>query len=409
MAIQRRQSRMGRVTENIQGVIDAMIKAKIQEESQRRQADYVTQRQEAADMRLLDRQQQMAAQADQTKQAGEFRGLFDKVGGASSLESLAPTQALVGAGAQLGQTDPHLPAGIGAPRILGRDTTALPDVDVPSPIHQLVAARKAKEAELLREAGIAEGAKPRIGAEGAEGFLDRGGQFVTTERTGAQEGLRALETELAGPDMDPGVLQTRAAQAGREAGAREGGTIDARASRLDQLRDIAEAGRDPMRPGATGRGRLSAAAVQQVAGADQGVRIANKLLETLPMFENQIGPIGGRKLQLQMVMPGAPVSEDLARFASEIATLKNATIKAITGAQMSQAEAVRIMEQIPDLVNKPEVFRARIAATVDNLSFMRDRIVELSGGPAQDVQDAVDLSGVGIDRDSLRSQLIGGN
>jgi hypothetical protein len=386
-----------------------MLKAKIQEESQARQADYITERQEAADMRTLARQQSMADQAEQRGRAGEFRGLFDQVGKASSLESLAPTQALTGAGAQLGQTDPAFAPGVGAPRILGMDTTALPDTDAPSPIHQLVAARKAKQADLLREARVTEGGRERIGPGAAKGFLGRDGMFNQTERTGAQEGSRALQTELAGPDMDPEVLRSRAQQssrvAGGEAGARTSATIGAEAGQLDNIRAIAEAKRDPLRPGASGQGRLSAAAVERVAAADQGVRLANKLDLLLPQFANQIGPLGGRKLQLQMVMPGAPVPEQLAGFMAEIATLKNATIKAITGAQMSQPEATRIMEQVPDVTNKPEVFKARIKATIDNLTFMRQRTIELSGGQAADLQDALDLSGIGLDADTLRNQL----
>jgi hypothetical protein len=78
-------------------------------------------------------------------------------------------------------------------------------------------------------------------------------------------------------------------------------------------------------------------------------------------------------------MPGAPVPAPVANYMAEESTLKNAVIKATTGAAMSESEAVRIMEQIPSMTDKPEVWRAKAKATRENLTLLRRRMLELSG------------------------------
>lgn len=61
---------------------------------------------------------------------------------------------------------------------------------------------------------------------------------------------------------------------------------------------------------------------------------------------------------------------DESTIRSEVASLRNNIIKLITGAQMSEPEAKRIRQQIPELENSPETFRARLHQTQINAYVM---------------------------------------
>jgi hypothetical protein len=143
-------------------------------------------------------------------------------------------------------------------------------------------------------------------------------------------------------------------------------------------------------PAAAGTGaagaRLSATAIDKVAGADTALASISRINELYPRYQAQLGPIAGRLSSAQQVTPFA--DEGYAEFAAEITTLKNSVIKAITGAQMSEPEAKRIMGQIPDTTNQPAVFKARLASTTRNLEMLKRRLIELSGGSVGDEAEA---------------------
>jgi hypothetical protein len=140
-------------------------------------------------------------------------------------------------------------------------------------------------------------------------------------------------------------------------------------------------------PGADGAGKLSAAAVEKIAGADTALGSAKTIGDTLSKYESKLGPLAGRLASGSLMLPGA--DQGFAEFAAEVATLKNAVIKATTGAAMSEPEAQRIMSQVPDLTNQPAVFKARLTSTIRNLETLKRRTLELSGGsvgPAEPAQ-----------------------
>ena len=128
--------------------------------------------------------------------------------------------------------------------------------------------------------------------------------------------------------------------------------------------------------------KLGAAALDRVAGADQGIKLAQNLDKLVQ--ERWLGPVLGRATEAGVGLPGVPVSEELAEFYADTATLKNATVKAITGAQMSEPEAERIMKQIPTFADKPVVWRKKLEQTIANLRLMRERIVTLASGDVSD-------------------------
>jgi hypothetical protein len=125
--------------------------------------------------------------------------------------------------------------------------------------------------------------------------------------------------------------------------------------------------------------RMSAAAAQMVAGADASLHNLDKLEALFPKVRGMIGPAAGRAYTLGQSIPGVRVNPEFATFSAESSTLKNAVIKAITGAQMSEPEAKRIMQQIPLETDKPEVWIPKAKATRDNLAFLRSRLASLYG------------------------------
>lgn len=86
-----------------------------------------------------------------------------------------------------------------------------------------------------------------------------------------------------------------------------------------------------------------------------------------------------------------------ASYYANIATMKNATIKAITGAQMSEPEAKRIAYQIPSESDQPEEHMAKMLATYANQQYLQKRLAlatQMTGGrlPAAGSPEAAALT-----------------
>ncbi len=128
--------------------------------------------------------------------------------------------------------------------------------------------------------------------------------------------------------------------------------------------------------------KLPPGVAEKVAGTDAALHSLEKievLYSTKADVNENIGPVAGRVQKARQTLPFIdPTSEDFAEFSAEISTLKNSVIKAVTGAQMSEPEAKRIMNQVPDITNKSVDFEARLVATKENMTFLRNRILELS-------------------------------
>ena len=95
-----------------------------------------------------------------------------------------------------------------------------------------------------------------------------------------------------------------------------------------------------------------------------------------------VGPVAGRKTRAQMVIPGAPdVSEDVASFYSATAALRNEMIKLFSGAAVSGSEESRMKAQLPDVTQKPNVFKANLAQTKRNRETLLSRMKVNAGQP----------------------------
>lgn len=131
-----------------------------------------------------------------------------------------------------------------------------------------------------------------------------------------------------------------------------------------------------------------------VQGATTGTardqaRMSETSMESLGVLEDLfankgaksfVGPLSGRWTSMRQGIPGMAVSPIEASFMAETATLKNQIIKAITGAQMSEPEARRIMGQIPDYTDKPEVWLEKAASTRRNLQALQSGVLQPHAG-----------------------------
>lgn len=110
-----------------------------------------------------------------------------------------------------------------------------------------------------------------------------------------------------------------------------------------------------------------------------------------------VGPVRGRAgalMESYSGMPGVPeIGQDEAQFRADVTTFNNKLIKEITGAQMSEPEAARILSQAPGLNNPDPVFRARMKATRENLKMIAKRRREVLGKTGVDTSTLPALPG----------------
>ena len=143
-------------------------------------------------------------------------------------------------------------------------------------------------------------------------------------------------------------------------------------------------------------GNLAERAVVTEASQDAFVRLKQ-------MFDagakEDVGPGEGRARRTLQTLPGGIsvmewLGADTNRFAQfEAATsaVQNEIIKAITGAQMSEPEAARIMRQIPKSTDHPTVWLANYEQSLKNMEALQRRIAQgARGGPAVPTVDPTD-------------------
>lgn len=159
-----------------------------------------------------------------------------------------------------------------------------------------------------------------------------------------------------------------------------------------------------MRPELPGGARLKSdvagapklSAGQQQALTDVGTALG--LIDELKAFdtdagraklESWLGPVAGRWESAKQGLPGFEADADFARFSAIENTLKNAVIKATTGAAMGVEEAQRIMAQLPLSTDKPDVWREKMEVSIRNLMRIEDLVRANAGaGPGAPRQAA---------------------
>lgn len=101
----------------------------------------------------------------------------------------------------------------------------------------------------------------------------------------------------------------------------------------------------------------------------------------------------GMPESLDTVTGGLP--DGYPEFAAAVTANKNATIKAITGAQMSEPEAKRLAQQIPELTDRSDVFTAKMKMSRQMTTFLYRRWARA---------DALRNAGI-TSEDAIRAQL----
>ncbi len=91
--------------------------------------------------------------------------------------------------------------------------------------------------------------------------------------------------------------------------------------------------------------------------------------------QTKTGPITGRTSPLAGLV--GLTTDEQESFMAATSAFKNQVIKDITGAQMSEQEAARIMKQIPDIIDPPARWRAKWEQTKKNLEFLQRRREEV--------------------------------
>ena len=111
----------------------------------------------------------------------------------------------------------------------------------------------------------------------------------------------------------------------------------------------------------------------------------------------ETGPVKGR------VAPFAGLAglttDEQESFMAATSAFKNQIIKEITGAQMSEQEAKRIMKQIPDIIDPPARWKAKWEQSKKNLEHLQKRrmeILEQSGLRAPGMQTPIGESQPGL-------------
>lgn len=97
-----------------------------------------------------------------------------------------------------------------------------------------------------------------------------------------------------------------------------------------------------------------------------------------------VGPASGRLRQIGQQVPGVPVNKTFAEFDAASSAFKNSVIKAITGAALSEAEATRIRQQIPEVTDKPAVWLAKAKQTRQNLQDLAGKLKAKTPAAAKD-------------------------
>lgn len=96
-----------------------------------------------------------------------------------------------------------------------------------------------------------------------------------------------------------------------------------------------------------------------------------------------VGPVVGRLTRAQMAIPGAPdVPQETAEFYASVDAVRNEIIRLMSGAAVSGAEEQRMRAQLPDVLQKPSVFQARLSQTRKNREALLARMQARSGGMA---------------------------
>lgn len=119
----------------------------------------------------------------------------------------------------------------------------------------------------------------------------------------------------------------------------------------------------------------SASERTQIAETRASIDALNNLKTLFDSASTQTGPIAGRVAPIAGLF--GKTTKKMEEFMAATFAFKNAIIKEITGAQMSEAEATRIMRQVPDITDPPQRWIAKWEQSKKNLEMVQKRRLEI--------------------------------
>jgi len=114
-----------------------------------------------------------------------------------------------------------------------------------------------------------------------------------------------------------------------------------------------------------------------IAETNASIDALNNLKALKDSTKTKTGPITGRTSPALGLI--GMTTKDQESFMAATSAFKNAIIKEITGAQMSEVEATRIMKQVPDITDPAPRWDAKWEQSVKNLKMLQARRKEILG------------------------------
>ncbi len=114
-----------------------------------------------------------------------------------------------------------------------------------------------------------------------------------------------------------------------------------------------------------------------IAGGRASLDALDNLKTLFDSGETRTGPIVGRADPTIGLFGWTSAEQE--NFMAATTSFKNAIIKEITGAQMGEAEATRIMKQVPDITDPSERWKAKWEQSRLNLEMLQKRRLEILG------------------------------
>lgn len=125
--------------------------------------------------------------------------------------------------------------------------------------------------------------------------------------------------------------------------------------REERLRDQFEFGKEV-------KGRLSDKEVKDITALDDGSRILEEidnLLENTEV-EDYLGPYSSRIENMMNYVPTAELDENFVKMQQLVGIQLADYVKSISGAQVSEQEAQRLLKNIPNVTDKPKAFKVKL-------------------------------------------------
>jgi len=119
----------------------------------------------------------------------------------------------------------------------------------------------------------------------------------------------------------------------------------------------------------------SASERQAIAETRASIDALNNLKSLFDSTQTKTGPIVGRTSPIAGLF--SMTTDEQEAFMAATSAFKNAIIKEITGAQMSEVEANRIMKQIPDITDPTVRWKAKWEQSKKNLEYLQKRRAEV--------------------------------